>query len=257
MVEIHKSVQKEEPMTYNGVPLRHELKYYIPEADFAAMRGRVASFLRPDEHMGPDGGYHVRSLYFDDPAFTDVWDKESGTGRRGKNRVRVYDRSPGVIRFEHKFKVDSYIGKQTANLTREQLDSILRGEISFLLRADSPVLHRFYADLKLRRLRPAVIVDYMRQAYTLREGNVRVTFDRHLTAAVGDWDLFSDEGLIRYGAYAPQMLTMEIKYDDFLPDAVRRLVRPYTARRSEVSKYVLCIKALKRERLYSKGAVAL
>lgn len=244
-------------MTYNGVPLRHELKYYIPEADYIGMRGRVASFLRPDEHMGRADGYHVRSLYFDDPAFSDVWEKEAGTGRRGKTRVRVYDRSPNLIRLERKIKVNSYVGKRTARLEREHLDSILRGETSFLLRSEDPLLHRLYADLKLRRLCPAVVVDYVREAYTYREGNVRVTFDRQLTAAVGDWNLFSDEGMIRYSAYPPQMLTMEVKFDEFLPDAVRRLIRPYTARRSEISKYVLCLKALRREQLYAKGVVGL
>ncbi|MCL2030420.1 MAG: polyphosphate polymerase domain-containing protein [Oscillospiraceae bacterium] len=233
-------------MIYNGVPLRHELKYYIPEADLAAMRGRVAAVLRPDEHAGGDGCYHVRSLYFDDPAFTDVWEKESGAGRRAKTRVRVYNRSPALIRFERKIKVDAYVGKQSAPLTRKQLEAILGGETSFLLRADSPVLHRFYADYKLRRLRPAVIADYEREAYTLREGGVRVTFDRKLTAAAGDWNLFSDDGLIFHYAYPPQMLTMEVKFDGFLPDAVKRLIRPYTARRAEISKYILCVKAIRQ-----------
>ena len=236
---------------------RHELKFYINAADAALLRARLRAVARPDNHADEGGGYHVRSLYFDDPAFTDVWDKEAGTGRRAKNRVRVYNRSDSVIRFERKFKVDSYVGKQSAPLTRDQWDAILRGDTSSLLRSDSPALHRFYADHKLRRLRPSVIVDYEREAYTFREGNVRLTFDRRLTAAVGDWDIFSDEGLIRYTACPPQMLTMEIKYDGFLPDSVRRLIRPYTARRSEISKYVLCLKALHREQLYSKGALAL
>jgi hypothetical protein len=238
-------------MEYNGVNLRHELKYYIPHADYIAMRGRIAAFMRPDENGA--GGYRVRSLYFDDAAFTDMWEKEAGIERRSKNRIRVYNASPALIRFERKIKVDSYIGKQTAKLSPEELDLILRGDTSFLLRTPDKTLHRFYADHKLKRLRPAVIVDYWREAFTQKQGNVRVTFDSDLVAAVGDWNLFSDAGLTRYAAYPPQMLTMEIKFDGFLPDAVKRLTRPYTARRSEISKYVMCLRALKREALYSKG----
>lgn len=242
-------------MRYHGIPLRHELKYYIPYADYVAMRGRVAAFLRADEHMHDGEGYHVRSLYWDDPAFSNAWDKDSGVEKRSKLRIRVYDRSPEFIRLEKKIKVGSYVGKHTARLTPDQLQSVLRGDTGFLLRSDSPVLHRFYADHKLRRLSPAVIVDYTREAYTHQNGNVRVTFDRDLSAAVGDWSLFSDEGLVRYSAYPQQMLTMEIKYDDYLPDNIRRLIRPYTARRSEISKYMLCLRALHREHLYSKQGI--
>lgn len=238
-------------MQYQGTPLRHELKFYIPHADYVAMRGRVAAFLRADEHMR-EAGYHVRSLYWDDPAFTNAWDKESGVEKRSKLRIRVYDRSPDFIRFEKKIKVGAYVGKRSANLTLEQFSALLQGETGWLLRSESPVLHRFYADHKLRRLCPAVIVDYTREAYVHRDGNVRVTFDRDLSAAVGDWNIFSDDGLIHFSAYPPQMLTMEVKYDDFLPDTIRRLIRPYTARRSEISKYMLCLRALRREALYAK-----
>ena len=242
-------------MKYNQYSLRHELKYYIPYADYMAMRGRLAAFMRPDENMTMSGGYRVRSLYFDDAAFTNRWEKEAGVEKRSKTRVRVYDKSSRLIRLEKKIKVGQYIGKQSGVLQPREWEQLLRGDPGFMLRKDSDFFHQMFAEFKLRRLRPAVIVDYRREAYVMRAGNVRVTFDHELQAAVGDFNLFSDAGLIHYNAYPPQMLTMEVKFDDFLPGTVRKLVRPYTARRSEISKYVLCLRALQREMQYSKGLV--
>ena len=233
-------------MTYNGLPLRHELKYYIPHADYLAMRSSLAAFMQQDAHMDDPGGYHVRSLYFDDPAFTSGFEKINGYMNRSKTRIRIYNKSLGLIRFEKKIKISGYIGKRIAAITRDELAAILSGRTGALLASESPLLHRYYADQKLRRLRPVVMVDYTREAYCYKAGNVRVTFDHDLQAAYGRFDdSLSDEQLIRMNIYPPQMLAMEIKFDDFLPAPVKRLIRPYTARRSAISKYLLALNAIK------------
>ena len=243
-------------MTYNRIRLRHELKYYIPYADYLAMRGRVAAFMRPDEYMPSAEGYHVRSLYFDDPSFTARFDKINGYKNRSKTRIRIYNKDLGLIRLEKKIKISGYIGKRTAEITRQELGAILSNKTDLLLKSSNAVLHQFYADQKLRRLRPVVMVDYQREAYLYKPGNVRVTFDHDLQAAYGDFDSsFTDERLILRNVYPPQMLVMEVKYDDFLPTAVKRLIRPYTARGSAISKYVLALKAVRIGEIYGVGGI--
>jgi hypothetical protein len=214
-------------------------------ADYLAMRGRVAALLRPDENMTDSEGYCVRSLYFDDPTFSARFEKESGAENRTKTRIRVYNRDDSYIRLEKKIKIAGYVAKRAAVITREQLSAILSGETGFLLRSANELLHHFYADIKLKMMKPTVIVDYTREAYTYKPGNVRITFDKDLCAAHGSDDFFSDDDRqICRNVYPPQMLTMEVKYDDFLPTAVKRLIRPYTARRLALSKYVLSLRTM-------------
>jgi len=244
------------PVIYNGLPLRHELKYYIPYADYMAMRGRLSAFMLPDEHMDDLNGYHVRSLYFDDPAYSARFEKINGYRNRSKTRVRIYNKSLGLIRLEKKIKLSGVVGKRTAELTHKELGAILDNDTGILLQSQSPVVHEFYADQKLRRLRPVVLVDYVREAYKFTAGNVRITFDHDLQGAVGDFDhSLSDEGLICRNAYPPGLVMMEVKYDDFLPAAVKRIIRPYTARRSAVSKYVLALKAVRIGEIYGVGGL--
>jgi hypothetical protein len=236
--------------------MRHELKYYIPYADYAAMRGRMAAFMLPDENMTDPDGYHVRSLYFDDPVFTAKFEKINGYMNRSKTRIRIYNKSLDLIRFEKKVKISSYVGKRTAEITKQQLSAIINNDTGLLLKSDSSVLHRFYAEQKINRLRPVVMVDYVREAYKYNAGNVRVTFDHDLQGAYGVFDCsLSDEGLIRRNIYPPQMVMMEVKYDDFLPSAIKKLIRPYTTRRSAVSKYVLSIKMLRIGDVYGIGGL--
>ena len=243
-------------MVYNGLPLRHELKYYIPYADYLAIRGGLAAFLLPDEHMADSEGYHVRSLYFDDPILTSYIEKINGYMNRSKTRVRIYNKDLGLIRLERKVKIGDYIGKRSAEISIWELGAIMNNETGMLLTSESPLLHRFYVDQKLRRIRPVVMVDYLREAYKYTSGNVRVTFDHNLQAAYGNFNAaLSDDGLIFTNIYPPQMLAMEIKYDDFLPGAVKRLIRPYTARRSAISKFILAIKAIKVGEKYGTGGL--
>lgn len=242
-------------MNYKGLTLRHEIKYYLPVADYMAIRTKLRYLMQPDPHAGKDGSYHIRSLYFDDGSLTSAWEKESGVEKRSKLRVRVYDHSTKFIRLENKIKVDSYIGKKAATLSIEEWQAIERGDTGILLRSPDPFLHEFYAMQKLRRLRQVVAVDYRREAYTMHTGNVRVTFDLELEAAFGELSLFGDNGMAFYHVYPPGMCCMEVKFDDFLPTTVSRLIQPYGASRSDVSKYLLCLKAAKREMLYTKSTL--
>jgi hypothetical protein len=212
--------------------------------------------MLPDEHMTSEKGYLVSSLYFEDPAFTARFEKINGYRNRSKTRIRVYDKDLKLIRLEKKVKLGGYVGKRTAEITRQELSAILSNDTGMLLKSKSPVAHQFYADQKLRRLRPVILIDYKREAYYYKPGNVRVTFDHDLQGAYGDFgEAFTGGPLIYRNVYPPGMLMMEVKYDDFLPATIKRLIRPYTARRSAVSKYVLALKALRIGEIYGVGGL--
>ena len=44
---------------------RHELKYGIDYAQYLPIRQRIRSIMAPDGHVGADGRYRIRSIYFD------------------------------------------------------------------------------------------------------------------------------------------------------------------------------------------------
>ena len=55
---------------------RHELKYVITAAQQALLENRIQGLIKPDSHVGADGMYHIRSLYFDDFL---LYDTNAGT----------------------------------------------------------------------------------------------------------------------------------------------------------------------------------
>ena len=113
---------------------RHEIKYLISlgEAEFLATRLRLT--LSQDPHAVKNGGtYFIRSLYFDTPFEKAVGEKTDGVEFRDKYRIRIYDMSDKVIKFERKHKNGQFIGKKSLLITRQQCHAILAGEYGFLL----------------------------------------------------------------------------------------------------------------------------
>lgn len=217
---------------------RHELKYLISEGEHQLLRRRLGALMRLDGHA-VNGGYMIRSLYFDDYWNSAYEEKEMGVLARRKYRIRIYDCSDSVIKLERKRKVGSYIYKEDASLTREETEKILSGEYGFLLRSPSRLCREFYVECISNMMRPRVIVDYEREPWIMEEGTVRVTFDSDVRAAIAGYDLF-DAALPALSVLEPGKLVMEVKYTEFLPQIVRSILPPSSEELTAVSKYVLC-----------------
>lgn len=239
-------------MQYQGKTLRHEQKYYINYAEYHYLRARLEEFLRVDKNAEPGVGYHIRSLYFDDMYNSAMWEKEQGVYKRHKYRIRVYNKSDQVIRLERKEKFGEYISKTSVPLTREQVETILRrGDLGFMLDFKKEMATDFFIETKAMLLRPVVVVDYQREVYIMDEGNVRITFDKELQAGVDTCNLF-DPDMIVLNAMPENQMVLEVKYDDFCPKIVERLLKLSRHERCAISKYVICRKAQQRAGFYAQ-----
>ncbi|MCZ8518244.1 MULTISPECIES: polyphosphate polymerase domain-containing protein [Paenibacillus] len=225
-------------MNFQGKHLRHEFKYYIHPHEYSALRTRLSGVLSLDGHSGSPDGYGIRSLYFDGPQDHSLYDKVNGVFGREKYRIRIYDGSDKTIKLERKSKYGDYVCKEAAGLERAQYDRILAGDASCLRDAEDALLQDFYQALG-RGFRPAAIVDYEREAYVYGPSDVRITFDKKLSAGINTYDMF-DEGLVLLEGLDAARTIMEIKFNAFLPELVRVLVQPQAHQRSAISKYVIC-----------------
>ena len=106
---------------------RHELKHYIKAADCAQLRARLHAVAKPDENAEENGGYKVRSLYFDNYNDKAVVEKLSGQSRREKFRLRYYKDDPSMSRLEKKSKFNRLCCKESTIVTAEQCEALLAG----------------------------------------------------------------------------------------------------------------------------------
>lgn len=226
-------------MRNKNVPrYRNEWKYLLSEPEAEILRLRMKPVFQLDSHAG-ENGYTIRSLYFDDYFNSAFEEKEMGIFSRRKYRIRIYNFSDTSIKLERKQKVGSYIFKEDAPLTRGEVDKILEGNYDVLLHNPHNLCREFYIECVSCVMRPRVIVDYERIPYIQEEGTVRITFDRHVRAAVLGTDLFDSE-LPVLEVLEPGKEIMEVKFTEFLPQIVRNILPPSASDFTAVSKYVLC-----------------
>ncbi len=217
---------------------RHELKYIINYADYALIRIRLNALMKHDAHTNADGLYSVRSLYFDDCMNTAYNDKYFGILDRQKYRIRIYNHSDQVINLERKIKKDRYVHKQTTNLTRCQVEEIIKGNYDCLRACNEPLQLVFYHECRSKLMRPRVVIDYEREPFILDAGTVRITFDRNIRAGVDGWDIF-DEKMATVELLEPSYLVMEVKYSEFLPSYIQSMLPRSSTEFTAVSKYIL------------------
>lgn len=217
---------------------RNEWKYYLSYWECEALRQRFNTLMERDPHA-VHGTYMIRSLYFDDYWNSAYNEKMAGVNYRKKYRIRIYDYSDRQIKLERKIKVDNYIHKDSASITRQEFEWILEGKYDFLLHHEKQLCREFYFECVSNVMRPKVIVDYEREPFVLKEGDVRVTFDSHVRAAILTNDIF-DPLLPAYDTLPPDRVVMEVKFTEFLPQFIKEALPPGGQEFSAISKYTLC-----------------
>ena len=223
----------------NGLPARHELKYFINPAELEVLRARLRPVLKMDGHCVGGRPYVIRSLYFDDIADSAFVDKQAGVMDRDKYRIRIYRYSDKEIFMERKRKLGDLIQKSSVQITRRLCDQICSGDPTGLQRSSSPLLQDVYIQMRTRLLRPKVIVDYAREAYLHPAEDTRITFDLQLHSGLYSTDLFNPK-LPTVCPHDRNVEILEVKFNNYLPDYVAGLLHGIVAERSAVSKYVLC-----------------
>ena len=214
---------------------RHEEKYILTYAQYAVLYQRVLQVLHPDEH-GENGTYTINSLYFDDPEDSGLAEKLDGLKLHSKFRLRTYGSGGNLIKLERKDKQGILTQKQSATLTRPQLELLDRPGGWDQLEGNAQSLLQ---QMQGKACRPVVGVRYIRDAFYHPGSDLRLTFDRNLEALLPDQNMLFDQNIHGIPALQPGQVIMEIKYGSYLPEFARKLTRA-DAPQLSFSKYALC-----------------
>lgn len=227
------------------------MKYLINAGVYEILRGRLKAMMKPDANA--DAGtneYRVTSLYFDDLYRTAYNDKLCGIMQRKKYRIRAYNLSPERITLECKYKDGDMVSKHNAIITQEQYNRILKGDYSFGYGGEfeGTAMEFLCFSASAVGMKPAVLVDYFREAYVNREGNVRITFDKKLSTSYGTMDMFDEN--ITFSPVLNGYTILEVKYDEFIPSYIEEVLSGLPLLRESISKFLLCTDKLNSVRAY-------
>ena len=216
---------------------RHEWKHELNYMDLLTIRQRLRAVMEPDPHA-VGGKYLIRSLYFDNPDDKALREKVDGVNMREKFRIRYYNGDPSVIHLEKKSKRNGLGTKYSASLTGEEAQAIVDGDLDWMIDSGRPLVQELYCKMRYQRLRPKTIVDYTREPFIYRPGNVRVTFDYNIRTGMSCTDFLNPDCITIPAGDSPILL--EVKWDEYLPEIIRAAVQTPGRRETAFSKYAQC-----------------
>ena len=220
---------------------RHEFKYIEPEINLIGIQSRLCVLMKKDPHVGANGFYSIRSLYFDDYGDSYLTRNIDGVDERIKWRIRIYNCNTGHISLERKIRKSDLIKKQACPIDLGTYKKIInRGaEIS---ESNPALLNMFIREIKTEALAPATVVEYERWPFVSSGGGVRVTIDRNIRSSCEFDDFLSGEAIASRPLLPRGCNLIEVKYDTFLPDHIAHAVEHGRMRRETFSKYYLARK---------------
>lgn len=218
---------------------RHEIKILLTYAEYIDLSNKLRCVTIPDDNSIDGNGYFIRSLYFDDIRNSAYITKVEGSDNRKKYRIRCYNISNDVIKFECKRKYKDRIAKTSFSITYEEYLKIMEGDTSFLTDINHPLAKEVYAEIVSNGLRPSVIVDYDREVFLHPLSNTRLTFDKNLRAGIDSFDIF-DKDVCTLPIFENGSVIFEVKYDDYIPRSIVDIIASSRGVKMSLSKYCMC-----------------
>jgi len=220
---------------------RYEIKYALYKSDFIELNNIIKSLCKKDIHADINGGYHVRSLYFDDYYDNAYVDKEASVQGRYKFRIRTYNIDNNLIKLEKKIKKGKLCAKQSTIITPNDYDNVMAKNYNSLLSYDGEMVKKFYTECQNNILTPKIIIDYKREAYVYKFGNdyIRLTFDSDIAWATNSLDIFDDK-ICLHNLNNTMANVFELKCSSLVPELLMDIIHPIANYKTSFSKYQLC-----------------
>lgn len=219
---------------------RNEIKFIINKNMAEVLKQRLSLIMDVDTNsVNSDNSYYIRSLYFDDEDSNAFYEKLDGVEYRKKYRIRIYNLDDKFIRLECKYKHNNMTSKDQILITKEECSKIIDSKVDgFKLEKDN-LLNQFLVDYRLNRLKPCIIVDYNRLAFTYHVSDVRITFDSKIKSGLYNYNLF-DENACTYSVIDDSEVVLEVKFNEVLPEAIAIILSTVPTFRQAFSKFATC-----------------
>lgn len=219
----------------NGVKGRTELKHEITIMDCYLLRSKLKHYMEVDPHAKNDGKYLIRSVYFDNFDNKVLTQKKEGFIERDKYRVRLYDYHSDYLNLEKKSKRNNLTYKQKCQISANEYERMRVGDIDWMKFDSRPLIRELFIQMCLFQIKPITVVDYEREVFIYQYGNVRVTFDSSIKTSFRNNDVLNPN--LAMVETNPDIVVLEVKYDEYLPEVIKRLLQIGDRRKGAYSKY--------------------
>jgi len=221
---------------------RHEVKYALSLYEYLKFRDFCMGFMDYDKNAGVNGEYTVKSHYFDTVYFNDYTEKLNGIYERQKYRLRTYGDTE-YYRLEKKIKRGLLNKKISGEISFDHAEILIQGQTD--IKTGNDTTDAIILEMFMKGCRKSVYIEYIRQAFTLKELDLRITFDKDISKLYGNYGLNEARPGSYHFHYGCEAV-LEIKYKDFLPGWIEKAVHRIVPSENSISKYAESLKGVLR-----------
>lgn len=231
---LKKGVKKVQELKY-----RHEFKHLIDKYEATILRSKLRAVMKSDPFTNENGSYFIRSLYFDTYDDKTLFEKLYSVPYRYKYRIRFYNHDVSKIKLEKKKKLFSGTAKLNTSITKDEAEKLLSCDYDFLKDSDDAMKREAFIDFTTERFIQKTVVDYTRYPFIFPHGNVRITLDTDIRSPIGQIDAFNPD-MPTISVFPDEKCVLEVKYDEYLPEFIHKIVQTPSTRVTSMSKYTAC-----------------
>ncbi|MDR2569398.1 MAG: polyphosphate polymerase domain-containing protein [Oscillospiraceae bacterium] len=217
----------------NDDGFRHEIKFTLQPGAYYKFRDFCLGFMDLDKNANENGEYTVKSHYFDTLYFADYNEKLNGIYERQKYRARTYG-DTGYYKLEKKMKRGNLNKKFSGEICAEHVNELIRGQMD--IKTGNENTDSIIYEMYLKACRHSAYIVYNRQAFLLKELDIRITFDKDISALYGNC-IFNEHMPDPIPVFYGGETILEIKYKDYLPKWIERAIHQLVPSEYSVSKY--------------------
>ena len=213
---------------------RYESKFLLKNNNDLFIEKVLDKFLKLDSNCTDSNNYTVHSLYFDDYLDSAFHDVDAGNPVKIKYRIRRYNNDIDKYKLEIKKKINGELTKDFCYLQKNEVLKIINNDTSSLFwNTQNEVLRRFLISMQTKILRPKVIVTYDRIPYVNPVNNLRITIDKNIRYS-NDISNFVNKYYLQYMIFDK---ILEVKFNDFIPKDIRKILSDFDLFQVAFSKY--------------------
>lgn len=227
---------------------RYELKYCISEAKAQEVKQFIKHYLQPDPYCKnrPNSAYPLVSLYLDSDNLRLCRESLAGKKNRFKLRIRSYTDDLEYPRFlEIKRRLNNIIVKsQTPIMHCNMMPLFLKSHLPPRSSGmDEEAFEQFLLYMKIINAKPVVRIRYLREAWENdTKQRVRITFDRQICYNIDtSINVLLKGGGWQYNDISLNRVILEIKFTEYYPEWIKRVVAYCNLQQESISKYATSI----------------
>lgn len=199
---------------------KYEVKETLNIEETEILSRRLALFMNIEKDK--TNKKYIRDLYFDSPDNKDLIERVNGENISEKFRIRYKNLDSSSIYLQKRMRKDGMYKTISAEITEEDVENILNGDVEYFAFSDKKILRDFYLNIICGKIEPKAIIEFERETFVYEKLNITVNIDKNRKVSLNEEDILDTN--MKSVAINKDTAVVEVRYNQSIPRFIEKLI---------------------------------